>query len=90
MPRPSFLTSMYTWHMGSKWYTPEFYSHCRHLSICLNVAHPDVEVKRFNYLSEESDSLLHVGICCKSLATQNFLRGPKNRKLLHHNEKPLS
>ena len=71
-------------------YTPDFYSHYRHLSICLNVAHPGVEVEGFNYLYEGGNSLLHVGICCKSLASQNFLRGPKNEKLLHHNEKPVS
>jgi len=67
-----------------------FNSAFKGLSICLDVAHPGVEVKGFNYLPEGGDSLLHVGICCKSLASQNFLRGPKNEKLLHHNEKPVS
>lgn len=77
MPRPSFLTSMYTLHMGSRCYTPDFYTHYRHVSICLTMAHPDVEVKDFNYLYEGDDGLLHVCICCKSLASQGFLRGPK-------------
>jgi hypothetical protein len=80
MPRPSFLTRMYTWHMGSRWYTPDFYSHYRHLSIYLTVAYPDVEVKSFNYVYEVGESSLHVGICCKSLASQGLLKKSKKMK----------
>jgi hypothetical protein len=76
MPRPSFLTSMYTRHMGSRWHTPDFYSHSRHLIISLTVTHPDVEVKGFNYLCEGNDSLLHVSICCKSLVIQGLIKRP--------------
>ena len=80
MPRTSFLTSVYTWRMGSRRYTPNFYSHYRHLSICLTVAHPGVEVKGFNNLYGGDDSFLHVGICCKSLASQGLLKRPKKMK----------
>jgi hypothetical protein len=74
--------------MGSRWYTPDFYSHHCHCSISLTVAYPGVEVKCFKCLYEGGYSLLHVGICCKPLASQVQVK--KDEKLWHLNEKPVS
>ena len=75
MLRPSLLTFLYTWHMGSRWYTTDYYSHHRHVSICLTVTYPGLEVT-----GEWDDSLLHFGICCKSLASQMLLKRSKKKK----------
>jgi hypothetical protein len=68
--------------MGSRWYTPDFYSHHRHCSISLAVAPPGVEVKGFKCLYEEGYSLLYVDICCKSLASQVLLKTSKKEEKL--------
>jgi hypothetical protein len=39
--------------------------------------HPDVEEIGVKFLYPEGDSLLHVGICGKSLYSQALLKGPK-------------
>ena len=63
-------TSMYTGHVGSRWYTPYLHvvTSIRPTMSCLRFF-PGFEETIANCLYPGGYSLLHVGVCCKSLAS---------------------
>jgi len=76
------LTLMYTEHSNSRWCTPDFHSASTTISAFVPPWHQDlwprVQVIHVNCLQPGGDSLLHVGDCCKPLASQVHIQVSKD------------
>jgi len=75
------LTLLYTWLAHGTVHTGLAY---KHLSHCGTPLYPNVDKNTVQCVCSGGDSLLHIGICCKSNASQMSLKGPKDMGVSGH------